>query len=186
MARRVGSLMVCLGAALVIAACGGDAAPARTAHTALPGEPPLVQVDGYTYQDPTATDLEIAHVKDFLATADEMPQMFTAVSAHRVEGAGGAAWLLQAQLGPVLSDPDMQEQMLRGSLTDPTSDSPAALETISGELVSVGMGESVAGKSVLGFMWIHEGVMSTMFGDDADKTREFVTEYLAVANAPSE
>jgi hypothetical protein len=170
-----------LGAGVTAALLFEESSEQPTAvHLAEPGEPPLIQVPGYTYADAGAR--EIADVqKGVDAVHEVLPGFYTATAVHEVERAGAAEiWLIQLQVSKeVLESPDFEEEgVLVGMAGGMASEgATVSTKTIGPEKVAHG---TVDGDSV--YAWFHDGVETMVLGDDDADTLRFVEAYIAEAH----
>lgn len=188
--------VVALALVALLSACGGSgkasatpSEPASTtpsaAHTAEPGEPTLIQLAGYVYQDPTDASL-LAAVPDSIETANSViPDTYTAGSVHYVTNdAGGRILLIAMQLGTKM------DAMLGESVATATgvvttlagSGATMRTSTISTQPVA-SAAYSEDGTDRMAFAWVHNGVVTSVVGVDKEQTAAFVTAYLAAAHS---
>ena len=168
----------------------GQAAVANT-HTAQAGEPALISVPGYAYEDLTGNDLAL-YQQDVVAASvvanEEMRQahpelgdLYLGSSGHKVVADGSEVALFamgginQAYLDAgVLTENDLLEEM-------------AADEADLGATVST---MTIAGENVVhaenfglyAYFWVHDGAKTALFGSDEGAVLDFVEAYLEVAN----
>ena len=161
----------------LLSACGGSgkasttpSEPASTtpsaAHTAEPGEPTLIQLAGYVYQDPTDASL-LAAVPDSIETANSViPDTYTAGSVHYVTNdAGGRILLIAMRLGTKM------DAMLGESVATATgvvttlagSGATMRTSTISTQPVA-SAAYSEDGTDRMAFAWVHNGVVTSVVG----------------------
>jgi hypothetical protein len=177
----VAAVALSLGAVVVATSLLEESSEEPTAiHLAEAGEPPLIQVPGYTYAD--ASDRDVADVQEGVDALHEMvPGFYTAVAVHDVEKSDAADMgLIQLQVSSeVLESPDfVEEDMFIGMAGGMVSEGgTVSTKTIGQEKVAYG---TVDGDVI--YAWLHEGVLTMAAGDDEADTLRFVEAYLAEAN----
>jgi hypothetical protein len=183
---RNGILILAVSGAL--AACGGSGTTSPTpasAHTAESGEPALIQVTGYQYQDPSDPAEQSTVTDTIKQVNDAMPGAYTSGSLHYVvkDGAGQIV-LMEYQFGPEMA-PLVGESIASasGSVTGVTG--PGV--TVSTETISTQPVASAAfakdGKDYVVFAWVHNGIGTSVLGENKEQTRVFIEQYLTAAHA---
>lgn len=173
---------------VLLVACGGTGTQSTTpaaVHTAESGEPALIQVTGYQYQDPSDPS-EKAAVTDTIKQVNEaIPDAYTSGSVHYVmkDGAGEIAFI-EYQFGPKMASVVGESiSSASGSVTGVTGPgATVSTETISTQPVASAPW-SKDGKDYNVFAWVHNGIGTTVVGENKEQTKAFVKEYLAAAHA---
>jgi hypothetical protein len=170
-----------LGAVVVAGSLSDESSEQPAAiHLAEAGEPPLIQVPGYTYAD--ASDRDVADVQEGVDALHEMvPGFYTAMAVHDVEKSGAADMgLIQLQVSSeVLESPDfVEDQLFIGMAGGMVSEGgTVSTKMIGQQKVAYG---TVDGDVI--YAWFHEGVLTMAGGDDEADTLRFVEAYLAEAH----
>ena len=188
-----------LVAAVAIVAFGSNDEPsAVNSHSALAGEPALISVPGYAYEDPATigdadlTALAASIDQSFAAanaqTAAQLPALkgdaFTTWSSHAVtaDGTTADALLFLASINPDLftlspgTNPDTVVTGIAGGMA--TGGGTVSTETISGESVAV----ATTSDGTVFVAWYHNGDMTMTTGPDEQTVRDVVTADLTEAN----
>ncbi len=184
------ALLVAVGTAVFIATGSSDGNPAVVNdHTAQVGEPALISVPGYTYENAPADiamdlDSMMTQTNDQLASMypSATTDIYTSWSIHNVMSgaekrvAGLSLMAIDQQF--VSGQPGVSEDMIVSGVAGGMASEGATVstETIEGETVAVAEGDLSA------FAWYHDGTVSMAFGDNENDLRAFVGDYLAVAN----
>lgn len=190
-------------AAVVVAGGGEDTAVVNT-HTVEAGEPALISVPGYAYEDLTGDDLAFfdEQLVYTYTSANEPLQVYfpdhgdfySGWSGHSVVAADGevAALFLVSVNQDYLDAGVMIEEALVEGMSGPVAGERATVttETIAGEEVMVAEG----GDDWLGtegmynwfggdhsFAWFHDNVVTGVTGPDEGDARAFVEAYLEAA-----
>ena len=193
-ARILLGLAVMLAAWAVVAAVlagGGEDTAVVNTHTAEAGEPALVSVPRYAYENLTGDDL--AYWQDEMLPAlksvneeiklafPDLGDYYLSWSSHKVvaaDGDVGAAFLVSVNPeyldAGILTEDDVVLGMAGGAAGGGAT---VTTETIAGEKVVYDVGDDVHS-----FSWFHDGVMTTASGTDEGDTRDFVEAYLEAAH----
>jgi hypothetical protein len=177
--------------AVLVTACGGTGATSPTVtHTATPSEPALIQVDGFSYVDPSAQDVEgLPNGQALMAQANQSAgfQAITSVSVHKVTPAGGGEIVIfELKLGPKLANNPKATDAIVAGMAGGMASGGATVhqETIGGEKVYVATAPSQSGRQGTVMAWCHNGVVYMVLGVDADQQlRDFVTGWAVRAHA---
>ncbi len=186
------ALLVVAGTAMILASGSSESNPSVVNdHTAQAGEPALISVPGYTYENAPAAetteyDNQMTQINEQLATMfpSTTTDVYDTWSLHSVMSSGDESVAELALMGinqqltseqPAQFDPDMMVSGIAGAMA--SEGATVSTETIEGENVAVAEGDLSA------FAWYHDGTVSIALGENENDLRAFVEDYLAVANS---
>ena len=188
MKRSAFSGVLALAVASLLVACGGAASTSTTpaaVHTAEPGEPALIQVDGYQYQNPTDPTWKQSVTEGMKVANALVPGIYVGGSAHEVikDGAGQTI-LVEMQLGPKMAG-SLGESLsaASGAITGMAGPGVAvSTETISTQPVASAV-FTMDGQHYKAFAWVHNGAVTLVLGENDEQTTAYMQKYLAAAHA---
>jgi len=184
------ALLLAIGVGTFFFLSGGEEESAVVNdHTAEAGEPALISVPGYSYENPAtsiAADFDGSMQQTNEQLAAMMPagseDVYVSWSIHEVSATGtepvallGLLEVNQQFASTPQFDPEMVVAGMAGGMA--TEGSTVSTETIEGETVAVAEGDVTA------YAWYHDGTMSMAFGENQDDLLQFVESYLAEANS---
>jgi hypothetical protein len=161
-------------------------------HNAEADEPTLIDVPGYTYEDPPS-DAIAAWDKVIMQGNEEQRAMwprltgdfFTAWSVHKVntDPPGKLTVLFLAETNPQLLDrpgwdPELMVTGMAGAMAG--EGSAVTTETIDGEDVAF---MTERDSDDVAFAWYHGGTMHLVYATGEDETRAFVEAYITQQNS---
>lgn len=156
-----------------------EASPMAPTHAAEPGEPELIQVEGYEYS--SLDGMMEKQLQDMVAGFSYIYEDYSGhLVSHDEELLGMLQLIGLTPEGADMTEQDQETMMLggvEGAMPAIGADT-FAMETISGEDVWTAEGELGAG-----YWWYHEKTLSAFVSvGDPEAAEAFVTAYLAEAN----
>ncbi|MFC8501153.1 hypothetical protein ACFUC1_02255 [Pedococcus sp. NPDC057267] len=172
--------------AMALGSCSGQASPS---HPARPGEPALVQVSDFSYED--YTPAEAARI-DISATVDGLnawiPGLVTGSSVHWVHGGSGeTVTLVEFQLDPSTvknrssaSRSAFENPLLEGVLASAAGAfAPATEQRVLGQRVGVSDATDRTGARRVVYAWLRHDVVTVVISRSLAQVQAYATSALS-------